>query len=414
MVGADAPRGPRRRRDRASHGRAGVRRRDGTLRGHARRRVATSLDRPEHAARTRSGRGRGSPVPGEPVRPGARVRTPAPREVSSVVRVVVVGAGVAGLTAARSLVDAGLDVVVLDKSHRVGGRLASRSVDGVRFDVGAQFLTAKGPVMRDAVARWEAAGVLGEWFRGSPDLDADDGGDGHPRYRGTPDMRSLPEHLAVGLDVRTATPVTALTADAERWRIEVTARDGAAVPPTLPADALVVTAPVPQALALLDAGGVQLDDEVAGVLRARTYQPCVSVLAVCDRPTALPASGALRRSDPPLWWLTDGRRKGLTDVDAVTLHADPVTSRVRYDDDRLVDDLLAAAQPHLGVRPRPVHVHRWRYAVPDGDGIDGDALATRAPAPLVLAGDAFAGGRIEGAHRSGLAAAAQLRTLVDA
>ncbi|MFW5789075.1 MAG: FAD-dependent oxidoreductase [Spirochaetota bacterium] len=44
--------------------------------------------------------------------------------------VPVVGAGIAGLTAARRLVDASLDVTVLDKGRGVGGRMATRRFGG--------------------------------------------------------------------------------------------------------------------------------------------------------------------------------------------------------------------------------------------------------------------------------------------
>ncbi|MFC6344954.1 FAD-dependent oxidoreductase, partial [Nocardioides hankookensis] len=54
------------------------------------------------------------------------------------VSVVVVGAGVAGLTAARDLVDAGHDVLVLESSPRVGGKLLRTAVAGVTVDVGAE------------------------------------------------------------------------------------------------------------------------------------------------------------------------------------------------------------------------------------------------------------------------------------
>ena len=50
--------------------------------------------------------------------------------------VVVVGAGVAGLQCARRLRDAGLQVVVLDKARGVGGRVATRRVDGQPVDHG--------------------------------------------------------------------------------------------------------------------------------------------------------------------------------------------------------------------------------------------------------------------------------------
>ena len=56
-------------------------------------------------------------------------------------RVVVVGAGFAGLSAARALVKKGIrDVVVLEARDRVGGRTWTRRIGGVDYDVGGQWL----------------------------------------------------------------------------------------------------------------------------------------------------------------------------------------------------------------------------------------------------------------------------------
>jgi hypothetical protein len=52
--------------------------------------------------------------------------------------VVIVGAGLAGLRAARLLVDAGLEVQVLEAADRVGGRVATDHVDGFTLDRGFQ------------------------------------------------------------------------------------------------------------------------------------------------------------------------------------------------------------------------------------------------------------------------------------
>lgn len=55
--------------------------------------------------------------------------------------VIVVGAGFTGLSAALSLVDKGMDVVVLEAAGRVGGRVESAVFgDGTRVDTGAQFV----------------------------------------------------------------------------------------------------------------------------------------------------------------------------------------------------------------------------------------------------------------------------------
>ena len=60
-------------------------------------------------------------------------------------RAVVVGAGIAGLTAARDLVTAGHEVVVLEASSHVGGKIRPADVAGVRVDVGAEAMLNRRP-----------------------------------------------------------------------------------------------------------------------------------------------------------------------------------------------------------------------------------------------------------------------------
>ncbi len=61
--------------------------------------------------------------------------------------VIVLGAGAAGLTAARRLVQSGKSVLVVEARNRVGGRIFSRSIDGEIVELGAEFVHGKPPLL---------------------------------------------------------------------------------------------------------------------------------------------------------------------------------------------------------------------------------------------------------------------------
>ncbi|MFM8862721.1 MAG: NAD(P)/FAD-dependent oxidoreductase, partial [Acidimicrobiia bacterium] len=193
-------------------------------------------------------------------------------------RVVVVGAGMAGLTAARRLAES-CEVVVLDKGRGVGGRLATRRLGDATFDHGAQFLTTHTPEFGDAVAQWVEHGVVVPWFRGRIGPDGTTDPDGHVRYRGAQSMNAIAKHLAGGLDVRTASLVASVGHTDSGWLVSMA--DGA----VLEADAVLMTAPVPQTLALLAAGDVELTPAETDALHAVQYDPCIALMVVLDGPS---------------------------------------------------------------------------------------------------------------------------------
>ena len=59
--------------------------------------------------------------------------------------IVVIGAGMAGLTAARHLAEAGKRVLVVEARDRVGGRILTEHVHGEALELGAQFVHGKPP-----------------------------------------------------------------------------------------------------------------------------------------------------------------------------------------------------------------------------------------------------------------------------
>ena len=81
--------------------------------------------------------------------------------------------------------------------------MATRRVGGGAFDEGAQFFTVRSERFERLVEEWLEAGIVQEWTRGFADAEGTHNEDGHPRYRGSEGMSSIPEHFARGLDVRT-------------------------------------------------------------------------------------------------------------------------------------------------------------------------------------------------------------------
>ncbi|HEV2798262.1 MAG TPA: FAD-dependent oxidoreductase, partial [Nocardioides sp.] len=87
--------------------------------------------------------------------------------------VVVVGGGVAGLVAARGLAATGRDVLLLEASPQVGGKLRSAEVAGLTVDVGAEAMLARRPEGLDLAAEVGAdlvhptAATSGVWSRGA-------------------------------------------------------------------------------------------------------------------------------------------------------------------------------------------------------------------------------------------------------
>jgi predicted NAD/FAD-dependent oxidoreductase len=329
-------------------------------------------------------------------------------------KIVVVGAGIAGLTAARRLTgadgsaDGSAEVVVLDKGRGVGGRVATRRIGEATLDHGAQFLTTHTPDFAETVAGWERAGVVRPWFHGRIGPQGVLEADGHVRYRGAPTMNAIARHLAIGLDVRLGTRVTAVQPDGERWIVRTDgpgARD-------LAADVLVLTTPVPQALDLLAAGGVDLaatDREALGAVR---YDPCLALLAPLHGPSGLAHPGAVDPDAGPIEWMADNHTKGVSGTVAVTLHADAAYSHEHWTAsvDVIAADLLAAAGLRSGAIHELVQVQRWRYARPTVLHAQRCLVADLTPA-LVLAGDAFGEAKIEGAALSGAAAAEAVAAL---
>lgn len=320
-------------------------------------------------------------------------------------RIAVIGAGLAGLFAARTLQDHGLDVTVFDKSRGVGGRLATRrAASGVFFDHGAQYFTVRDCRFARYVRSWMETGLVQPWEAkiveirdGQVVADKSE----HQRYVGAPAMNSIAQHLAAELKLTRETRVKKLLRHDSHWRL--LADDGRDLGTY---DYVVMNCPPKQVADLLPTG-----HSLAEVVAKVEMEPCWTLLVELEKPLELDFQAAFIHDSPLGWIAADnskpGRPEGLTWI----MHANADWSERHLEDD--ADDVLAelldafseATGEHIA-DPITIAAHRWRYAKPKR-ALDQPCLwdsVTR----LGACGDWCGGPRVEGAFLSGAAMAGSL------
>ena len=321
--------------------------------------------------------------------------------------VVIVGAGLSGLIAARELLATGRHVQVIDKGRGVGGRLATRRIGGAKLDHGAQFFTVRGDNFQSFIELAIESGVVATWCHG---FDSDDG---YPRYFCPEGMTALAKWLAeqvrmAGAAISLGERVAHIAVVDGGWQLRLDSGTD------VRADDLIVTTPVPQALELLSKGDVEVDSEHRAALEAIEYKPTIAALVTLDAaPNIAPPGGVQQTEDNIFTFIADNQQKGISAEPAVTFHLNGSLSKARWDDDPelVLADVLIEAAPWLGdTQVLEAQLKKWKYAGPLQPHPARCVIAADSPGALILAGDAFGGPKVEGAFNSGLAAA---RALLD-
>jgi predicted NAD/FAD-dependent oxidoreductase len=214
-------------------------------------------------------------------------------------------------------------------------------------------------------------------------------------------MTSAAKYLTRNLDVQLNSRITSISTDGYQWTA-ITDDNR-----QFSGNGLILTPPVPQSLALLEAGGINLPAKESHSLETLLYDPCIAVLALLDGRSAIPSPGGIQLENGPLRWLADNTQKGISpDRTALTLHASPEYSRQHFEatPQSIADYLLSQARPWLAGQILDWQVHKWRYSQPVRNYPE-RYLKVPGWLPLYFAGDAFGEPRVEGAVLSGLAAA---------
>lgn len=315
-----------------------------------------------------------------------------------VLDVAVIGAGMAGLSCARSLARAGLSVAIFDKARGAGGRMATRRGEQASFDHGAQYFTVRSPDFAADVAQWQAAGAAALWparvkaWDGSQFSAVAD----EARWVGLPGMSALCRHLLGDLDFAAQHKLSAFARDGAGWRLDFDNGETAAC------RQLVLALPAPQAASLL-ADQPALQAQAAAV----SMQPCWAVMLRLDEVLEVDFDACFVNAGPLGWVARNSSKPGRPAGEAWLLHASAAWSQAQLGakEDSVGQQLLAAFAELCGRRLSPVELlaHRWLHAQAEAPLSVG--CLYDAEAHLGLAGDWLNGARLEGAWHSGLALA---------
>jgi predicted NAD/FAD-dependent oxidoreductase len=322
--------------------------------------------------------------------------------------VLVVGAGVSGLSCARAAAAAGRDVLVLDRARGVGGRCATHRLLGMPFDLGVAFLHGRDPDYLAAVRAACPRRIEG-WPRrirgtGRP-CQPEAFRAGEERIAVVDGVTRFPRELARGLPVHTGARVESL--DLSGPLPAALLEGGEAVR----ARHLVLALAPEQVLRLLD-GTPELPrslSAIRAVLETSGSEPSLSLCAAYPEGTPSPEWDAWYPEDSrALQYLGNesGKREAAPFVGLV-IQAQPSWARRRLDDPDWPAALLAEAARVAGDwagRPSSTHAHRWRYARSDLASELAGPVLVRLPSggSVGICGDRFApGGGVEAAWISG-------------
>ncbi|MCT7950722.1 FAD-dependent oxidoreductase [Ancylothrix sp. C2] len=352
--------------------------------------------------------------------------------MTEILDVAVIGAGISGLVSASLLRHCGYSVAVIEKSRGVGGRLATRRIGDTIADHGARYLEPKGDLLQGLIHELSEHRIIEPWTNTTylcdpttASLSPTTSNDWTIYYAAPTGMNAIGKFLASGLEIFKSQRLVAMTPTAEEtWQLSLEiAGTPEPTSQTLQAKAVVLAIPAPQAVPLIEPNKSFFSLDFFESLCYAEYDPCLSVMAgypptrnidLNQRATAW-RSVSFPENYDLAWAGWDSSKRQLSEKPLFVFHSSAEYAEKYLDE----ADLQPAATHLLNLAgksliswlnaPEWVQIQRWRYAFVRRP-IPQNCLISAKPVPVVCCGDWCAGGQIEVALKSGIAAAGEINT----
>lgn len=295
--------------------------------------------------------------------------------------VVIVGAGLCGLTLAAKLSARSVETLVIEKSQGLGGRVATRRDGEAVYDHGAAFYTDSDAEPNIWHKRWSESGKAKIWFTAD-----------QQRYVcGSTGMTGFAKDLAQGLNVNLNEKVVQIGNSPKG--ITLFCESGE----IFRAQKIILTCPLPQSLEILNSSFIFYQDSLDKI----KYSSALVGLFELENKSSF-FNFNLLKPNTNIYTIANNQSKGISQKLALSVVMSESWSGQHYqaDDSRILQAIENELRQYFktDLRVLKAQLKKWRYSQPTS--VYQEKYVSLNNGQILLAGDAFGGGSIAGAIRS--------------